>query len=48
MVQWGMYPLGTFIAMKWEVLEPIEPNGGTAADLVLEAENRIKKSLGQG
>lgn len=47
MVQWGVYPLGTFTAMKWEVLAPIEPTGGTAADLVLEAENRIKKALGQ-
>ena len=48
MVQWGVYPLGTFTAMKWEVLAPIETTGGAAADLVLEAENRIKKALGQG
>jgi len=47
MVRHGLYPLGTFIAMRWEVLTPIEPNGAPAADLVLLAENQIKKSLGQ-
>lgn len=47
MVQWGMYPLGTFNAMRWEVLEPIEPSSGTVAEIVLLAENRIKACLGQ-
>lgn len=47
MVRWGIYPLGAFLALRWEVLTPIEPNGGSAADLVLEAENRIKECLKQ-
>lgn len=47
MVQYGLYPLGTFTAMRWEVLTPIEPNGASATDLVLLAENRIKEALGQ-
>jgi len=33
--------------MTWEVLEPIEPNGRPMEELVLEAETRIKKALGQ-
>jgi len=47
MVQYGYYPLSTFEKMTWTVLEPIEPNGRPMEDLVLEAENRIKKALGQ-
>jgi 1-acyl-sn-glycerol-3-phosphate acyltransferase len=45
MVQYGAYPLGTFTAMRWEVLAPIEPGGQPIADLVLLAENRIKEAL---
>ena len=45
-VQYGLYPLCTFIAMRWEVLAPIEPDGQPVADLVLLAENRIKEALG--
>lgn len=45
MVRYGMYPLNTFIAMRWEVLNPIEPDGQPVADLVLLAENRIKEAL---
>jgi len=47
MVQYGYYPLSTFERMTWEVLEPIEPNGRPMEELVLEAETRIKKALGQ-
>ena len=47
MVRYGLYPLNTFIKMTWEVLEPIEPNGRPAEDLVLEAEMKIKKALNQ-
>lgn len=47
MVQWGIYPLGTFTAMRWEVLAPIELNGGTVAEMVLLAEKRIKEALKQ-
>ena len=47
MVRYGFYPLNTFQRMTWEVLDPIEPNGRPMEELVLEAENRIKKALGQ-
>ncbi|MES2427927.1 MAG: lysophospholipid acyltransferase family protein [Bacteroidota bacterium] len=47
MIQYGLYPLTTFIKMTWEVLEPIEPNTGTVEEVVKEAQNRIKKALGQ-
>jgi 1-acyl-sn-glycerol-3-phosphate acyltransferase len=47
MVQYGAYPLGTLIAMRWEVLNPIEPGGRPVNDLVLLIENRIKEALGQ-
>ncbi|MDB4901661.1 MAG: 1-acyl-sn-glycerol-3-phosphate acyltransferase [Mucilaginibacter sp.] len=45
MIQYGYYPLNTFIRMTWEVLEPIEPKGRSAEELVKEAEDRIKASL---
>lgn len=45
MVQYGMYPLNTFVRMTWEILEPIEPNGRPADELVKEAEDRIRKRL---
>lgn len=44
-VQYGFYPLNTFISMRWTVLEPIEPGKIPIGDLVLEAENRIKAAL---
>jgi 1-acyl-sn-glycerol-3-phosphate acyltransferase len=47
MTQYGFYPLNTFIRMTWEVLEPIEPGSRPAEELVLEAENSIKKALAQ-
>ncbi len=47
MIQYGLYPMNTFTPMTWEVLEPIEPTTGTAEEIVLFAENRIKEKLGQ-
>jgi 1-acyl-sn-glycerol-3-phosphate acyltransferase len=47
MTQYGYYPLSTFERMTWEVLEPIEPDGRSAEEVVKEAEGRIKKVLGQ-
>ncbi|PWK80412.1 1-acyl-sn-glycerol-3-phosphate acyltransferase [Mucilaginibacter oryzae] len=44
-VRYGIYPLDTFVPMKWTVLEPIEPGKTPVAELVLEAENRIKAAL---
>jgi len=46
-VQYGLYPLNTFTSITLEVLEPIEPGTSSTEDLVLEAENRIRKALGQ-
>jgi 1-acyl-sn-glycerol-3-phosphate acyltransferase len=46
-VRYGFYPLNTFIPMTLEVLEPIEPGKSSVDELVSEAENRIKKALGQ-
>jgi 1-acyl-sn-glycerol-3-phosphate acyltransferase len=42
MIQYGMYPLNTFTPIKWEVLEPIEPNTGSVDELVKLAEDRIR------
>ena len=47
MVRYGSYPLNTFISMKWEVLTPIEPEKRPMEEVLLEAENRIRKALGQ-
>ncbi|MDB5111546.1 MAG: 1-acyl-sn-glycerol-3-phosphate acyltransferase [Mucilaginibacter sp.] len=46
-VRYGIYPLNTFTSMTLEVLEPIEPGLKSVEELVLEAENKIKKALGQ-
>ncbi len=45
MIKYGYYPLNTFIRMTWEVLEPIEPNGRPAEELVKEAEDRIRANV---
>jgi 1-acyl-sn-glycerol-3-phosphate acyltransferase len=45
MVQYGNYPLGTFVRMIWEVLEPIEPSGRPTEEVVKEAEDRIRTKL---
>jgi 1-acyl-sn-glycerol-3-phosphate acyltransferase len=47
MIQYGYYPVNTFLKMTWEVLEPIEPNGRPMEELVKEAEDRIKAYLHQ-
>lgn len=47
LVQWGIYPLSTFEKVTFEVLAPIEPNASSIDEAVLEAENAIKKALGQ-
>ena len=47
MTQYGYYPLSTFERMTWEVLEPIEPDGRSADEVVKESEERIKKALRQ-
>jgi len=46
-VRFGMFPLTTGHALKWTVLKPIEPEGKTANEITLEAENEIRKVLGQ-
>lgn len=47
MVRYGSYPLSTFIRMTWEVLEPIEPEKRPIEEVVTQAENEIRKVLGQ-
>ena len=47
MVRYGLYPLGTFIAMRWEVLTPIEPDGHPVAAQVILAAPRLTAALGQ-
>lgn len=47
MVQYGMFPLNTFISMTWEVLTPIEPEKRPLEEVVAQAERAIKKALGQ-
>lgn len=47
MVRYGKFPLSTFTAMSWTVLAPIETEGKKADEIVSDAENEIKKVLGQ-
>jgi 1-acyl-sn-glycerol-3-phosphate acyltransferase len=47
MVRYGIYPLSTFESMTWEVLKPIEPDKRSVEEVVLEAENEIRKALSQ-
>jgi len=47
MIQYGYFPLTPFVKMTWKVLEPIEPSGRPAEEVVKEAEDEIKKELGQ-
>jgi len=46
-VQYGFYPLNTFIPMTLEVLSPIERGTATVDEIVLQAENAIKTALKQ-
>ena len=43
----GFFPLTSFTAMSWNTLEPIEPAGRTAEDVVKNCESRIAAFLGQ-
>jgi len=45
MVRYGSFPLNTFTAMKWTVLEPIEPGGTDIEEVVRLAEARIRTTL---
>jgi len=45
--EYGYYPLNSFVRMTWDVLEPIEPAGSPAEELVKEAEDKIKAYLHQ-
>lgn len=47
MVRYGIFPLNTFLHMTWEVLSPIEPEKRPVDEVVLEAEQAIRKSLFQ-
>ncbi|WP_199117187.1 1-acyl-sn-glycerol-3-phosphate acyltransferase [Pedobacter sp. ASV28] len=46
-VRYGAYPLSTLLPIKWTVLAPIESGEHHAEELVLQAENAIKKQIGQ-
>lgn len=46
MVRFGTFPLGTFLNLEFEVLEPIKPEQ-SAEILVEKAETVIKEALGQ-
>ncbi len=46
-VRYGSFPLTTGNALKWTVLQPIEPGDKTANDITLEAETAIRKVLNQ-
>ncbi|MCX2433111.1 MULTISPECIES: lysophospholipid acyltransferase family protein [unclassified Pedobacter] len=46
-VRFGMFPLTTGNALRWTVLNPIDPEGKTANEITLEAETEIRKVLGQ-
>jgi len=45
MVKYGIFPLNTFIAMRWEVLSPIEPMDLSAETVVKAAEEAIRTKL---
>lgn len=45
MVQYGTYPLNTFINMSWTILKPIEPQGASIDEVVKEAENAIRDHI---
>lgn len=47
MVRFGTFPLGTFLKLEFEVLEPIKADQQSAENLVRQAESLIKKALQQ-
>ncbi|WP_421942261.1 lysophospholipid acyltransferase family protein [Pedobacter sp.] len=46
-VRFGKFPLSTGNAIKWTVLQPIEPEGKSPNEITIEAENEIKQLLKQ-
>jgi 1-acyl-sn-glycerol-3-phosphate acyltransferase len=47
MVRYGTFPLGTFLNLEFEVLQPIEPTEKDMETLVRSVEKLIKEVLGQ-
>jgi 1-acyl-sn-glycerol-3-phosphate acyltransferase len=47
MVQYGFFPLSAMEHITLKVQQPIEPGSGPVEQLVLQAENEIRKALGQ-
>ncbi|RZL17882.1 MAG: 1-acyl-sn-glycerol-3-phosphate acyltransferase [Pedobacter sp.] len=45
-VKYGKYPLRVGEQLRWTVLTPIEPNGKLPENVVMEAEQAIKKIVG--
>ncbi|MCD8538778.1 MAG: 1-acyl-sn-glycerol-3-phosphate acyltransferase [Leadbetterella sp.] len=43
----GFFPLTSFTAMSWTTLQPMEPKGSTAEDVVNACKNQIAVFLGQ-
>jgi len=43
--RYGKFPLSTFEKMSWSTLAPIEPAGRPAEEVLLEAENAVRKSI---
>src|SRR5690554_5220612 len=46
MQRYGSFPIDTFVAMSWEVLDPIEPDARDPEIVVREAEAAIREKLG--
>lgn len=46
-VQFGQFPLNVGLAISWKVLTPIATTGKAPEEVILEAENAIKKELNQ-
>lgn len=41
----GSFPFNPFVQISWEVLEPIDKDGKTLEEIVLEAENKIRAKV---
>ncbi len=46
-VQYGSYPLTALLNLRWTVLPPVEREGKTTEEIVLETENAIREKLNQ-
>ncbi|RZK99137.1 MAG: 1-acyl-sn-glycerol-3-phosphate acyltransferase, partial [Pedobacter sp.] len=44
-VRFGAFPLGTFLSLRWTVLEPIDITGKNAEEITLKAEDAIRAVL---